>query len=218
MSDADIDPDKTRGRWLDWLERIRSETFSLFLYRDLWNELGEMTKNAALPPSVIFDAFSTWYAASQALAIRRQLDLRSDSISLRRLLTEMAKRPELLSRDHYLSFFEADDHWQDYGNSGFNRLAGNGEDYVPVSVIEADLQRLQEVSQLVKRYADKMVAHADEKGLSTLPTLGEMNAAIDVIGELMNKYRTLLTAEAFATLVPVIQEDWKAPFRKPWLV
>jgi hypothetical protein len=43
----------------------------------------------------------------------------------------------------------------------------------------------------------------------------ELNASIDTIGDLVRKYASLLKAAALVDLVPILQDDWKAPFR-PW--
>jgi hypothetical protein len=43
----------------------------------------------------------------------------------------------------------------------------------------------------------------------------ELNASIDTIGDLVRKYASLLKAAALVDLVPILLDDWKAPFR-PW--
>lgn len=40
---------------------------------------------------------------------------------------------------------------------------------------------------------------------------------IDVIGELFKRYYNLLTASSYVMLEPVIQHDWLAAFRVPWM-
>jgi hypothetical protein len=39
----------------------------------------------------------------------------------------------------------------------------------------------------------------------------------DVIGGIFARYSSLFTAAGYVTLVPVIQHDWKAVFREPWI-
>jgi hypothetical protein len=48
-------------------------------------------------------------------------------------------------------------------------------------------------------------------------TLDEVHEAVDVIGKLFERYYNLLTASFFTELVPVIQHDWMAAFRVPWM-
>ena len=38
-----------------------------------------------------------------------------------------------------------------------------------------------------------------------------------MIGELFKKYFNLLTASSYVFLVPVLQHDWLAAFRVPWM-
>jgi hypothetical protein len=56
-------------------ETVRSETHTLWLYRDYWRGLAEMTQaNDDIPRSTVFDALGVWYAAAQVTGVRRQLD------------------------------------------------------------------------------------------------------------------------------------------------
>lgn len=50
-----------------------------------------------------------------------------------------------------------------------------------------------------------------------VPTYQELNAALDELGELLKKYVSLFEATILATVAPVHQEDWKAPFRVAWI-
>ena len=50
-----------------------------------------------------------------------------------------------------------------------------------------------------------------------LPTYAELDESIDVLGRLAKAYSLLLEQTALVEVVPVIQEDWKAPFRIPWI-
>lgn len=47
-------------------------------------------------------------------------------------------------------------------------------------------------------------------------TWGQLDAAIDTLGELVKKYRLLLTQQSLMTLEPVIQENWRSVFAVPW--
>ena len=48
-------------------------------------------------------------------------------------------------------------------------------------------------------------------------TLKDVHDAIDVIRDLFKRYYNLLTASSYGSLVPLIQHNWKAVFREPWL-
>ena len=50
-----------------------------------------------------------------------------------------------------------------------------------------------------------------------LPTYAELDSCVDLLGRLAKDYSLLLEQTALVEVVPVIQEDWKAPFRVPWI-
>jgi hypothetical protein len=52
--------------------------------------------------------------------------------------------------------------------------------------------------------------------LAAVPTYAEINDALDFIGELINKYESLLKAAQWGTLVPVHQADWTQAFTVAW--
>ena len=52
--------------------------------------------------------------------------------------------------------------------------------------------------------------------MTDLPTFGDLHDAIDGIGEIFQKYAVMLTG-GWNLLEPVIQDDWKAIFREPWI-
>ena len=69
----------------------------LWLYRDYWRGLVEMTQaNEDIPP---LPSFGRWYAAAQTTAVRCQLDRDTRSISLWRLLYDIAEHSEVMRRE-----------------------------------------------------------------------------------------------------------------------
>ena len=79
----------------------------------------------------------------------------------------------------------------------------------------------------MKRHVDKHIAHSEDPGPvpkdpgETAPEdilkLSDVHDAIDVIGEIFTRYYSLFEAAGMVTLEPVIQHDWLAPFRQPWI-
>lgn len=181
----------------------------------LWRELAEMTQAADLPPSAIFEAFGTWYTVTQAVAVRRQLDRDQRSVSLANLLADMAEHADVMTRARHLALWGDGEDWQEPANRNFDRFST--EAALDPAVPSADLAELESVAEIMRRYVNKAVAHLDQDGLDELPTYSDLNAAIDLIGELLRKYTSLLEATIIGELEPVIQYDWKAPFRHPWL-
>jgi hypothetical protein len=73
------------------------------------------------------------------------------------------------------------------------------------------------VSERVRKYVDRHLAHHDRDPLSELPTFAELNAAVDGLGDLFQRYAALLTNSHWVTLVPVVQYNWLAVFLEPWI-
>jgi hypothetical protein len=50
-----------------------------------------------------------------------------------------------------------------------------------------------------------------------LPTYAELDRCVDLLEQLAKGYSLLLEAAGLTDVVAVIQYDWKAPFRIPWI-
>jgi hypothetical protein len=92
------------------------------------------------------------------------------------------------------------------------------DEHVTPGVRTADLDRLAVAVAPVRKYVHMHVADAEAKAVEAtdLPTLGDARAAIDVIGQLFQRYYALLGG-GFVKLTPEIQHDWIADFREPWI-
>lgn len=204
-------------KWTTWIERIYNETVTLFAYRSFYRGLAEITQaNDEIPASSFFDALGAWYATTQVMAVRRQTDTGRDAVSLARLLTNMADNPQVMTRERFLSLWGEEEHWRRRANEQYDRYAA-GADPIPAENYRADFDRFQEATRPVKDYVDRLVAHNDQRELSRPPTWNELNAAIDLLEEMLNKYMVLLTATGIPSADPVHQADWKDAFRVAWL-
>ena len=206
--------DQLHEQWVERIHRITNELYSVHHYRDLWRKLAEITSDANLPPSLFFDALGVWYAATQAVAVRRQLDRRRDVVSLWRLLDEMARHPEVMTRDRHVALWDGDD--ARHANANFDRFSG-GADQIAVDRIRADQRVLEATGESVKRYVDEAIAHTALVATPTIPTYDDLNVAIDIVAELVKKYASLLEAVMLWQFEPVITDDWQAIFRTAWL-
>jgi hypothetical protein len=205
-------------KWQEWIEGIYREVVTLFAYRSFYRGLVDMTAaNDAIPPSSFFAALPAWYGVTQAMGVRRQTDLGRDAVSLARLLTNMAEHPQVMTRERFLALWDDDEYDQRRGNEEFDNYAGRGSDVIPAERYQADLDRFQEIARPTKDYVDRLVAHNDQRELDSVPTFDELNAAIDLLEELLNKYMVLLKSTSVPSADPVHQADWKSAFRVAWL-
>jgi hypothetical protein len=205
-------------KWHEWIERIYDEVVTLFAYRSYYRGLAEMTQaNGAIPASSFFDALGAWYGVTQAMGVRRQTDVGGDAVSLAKLLSNMAAHPQVMTRDRFLTLWGDEGHSQRMGNEQYDKYAGAGTAEIAPESYQADLDRFQETARPIKDYVDRLVAHNDQRQLDRVPTYVELNAAIDLLEELLNKYMVLLKATSVPSADPVHQHDWRDAFRVAWL-
>ena len=98
------------------------------------------------------------------------------------------------------------------------RAQGGGE-YIDRNLLLDDVHGVETALEDVKQYADQHVAHTKAQPVPArvTMTLNLVHGAIEHIGGVFNRYHVLLTAESFTELEPVIQDDWMAVFRVPWI-
>jgi hypothetical protein len=157
------------------------------------------------------------YTVAQSLAVRRQTDMHSDSISLCKLLKDMCSYSEYLTSSHHEELYKNYNFPDGVGRKEFAKWCKKGETIINTEMIEEDIQKLNENSELIKQYVNKHVAHHDKKGSEILPTFSDLDCAVDTLGEIFSKYREIVTSIRSRKLVPEIQDDWLAPLRIPWI-
>lgn len=169
------------------------------------------------------------HAHSAAVAVRKQVDRDPDSVSMRGLLEVIAPSANLIAREEYLARAKSDrDPATDLGRleledrqqilgERFDNLAGVGAAHLTDAAVRADLTRLDVAAAQVRDFVRKTIAHRDRKWTVTPPTWAELNAAIDILEQLVRRYNELLDASHAPQLVPTYQYDWKAVFRIPWI-
>jgi hypothetical protein len=196
----------------------------MHLQRDAWQTVSAMLEqNPQLPESYWWELMLDTYATTQAVAVRRQADLRADVVSLARLIAEIHDNVERLTKDwwlglwgspsHQIERFEAERQWGEH----FGRDVGT---HLDPAIPTTDAETLKAAAHCVRHYVNKHVAHADEVESSepnvTLQ-VSDVHEAIETIGVLFRRYSSLLTCSTYMTLVPAIQHDWLAAFRVPWM-
>jgi hypothetical protein len=208
-------------KWERDLETIKNEVLGLHHNRDVYRTVGQIVdEHGQLPPSLFFNYAQRTYAVTQSAAIRRQAEVDPRRVvSLASLLAELGTEPERLTRERFVALYDdPDPYFERLGRTTFDeRFAGEVGDHIDPKIVEADLNDLRTTSDGVERYVDRYIAHTDRESLKTLPTFGDIDKAIDVIGETFKKYALLLTASSWATLEPVAQHDWQAIFRQAWI-
>jgi hypothetical protein len=217
-------PDPNWAKWIEWLGRepkpgtISKDVFGMLAARQIWESFQEIV--AVAPEEARkFTTFHSWFNASyfqaQGLAVRRQVEVRNDIVSLGRLLDRVAKSSSVLSRERYLAELYPDDHRD--GNEFFDELVGRGVDVIDASVPVAELERLRRETERVRTWITKEVAHYDPKTgeFGEDLTFGDVHRAIDLIFFTYNRYCQLLLGTA--VLGSVVMQPWEKVFTVAWI-
>jgi hypothetical protein len=144
-------------------------------------------------------------------AIRRQVDVGDDVVSLGRLIDRVWRYPTVLTRQRFHALQGIDDVAMVDG--WFNEMAGSG-DYINPEIPAQDLEDLRKKTTKVRGWVNKAVAHKDAKG-SGPPPLSEIHACIDVVFDLFNKYGQLI--RGVGTQNDVVMSIWPVVFRTQWI-
>lgn len=157
------------------------------------------------------------------MAVRRELDDDTNTISLGTLLDEMAERPDVLTRRRYLAFMPQDKPWLTESNDmaftsrGVIRpTADPMDDYIDPARIRHDRESLNATARSVLEYANQIVAHRSPvKGLDL--TVAEIHAALDAMEPVLKKYYVLMTGNALVQVEPAnVGDGWRDVFAFPW--
>lgn len=209
-------------KWTRWCEGpIQNSILTMHLQRDTWQQVGRiLTEHGRLPDSYWWEFMVDTYAVTQAVAVRRQADTHPGVASLGKLISEISEDSDRITREFWLDLW-ADDPFDILiaQREWAATYGGTAVSHLDPAIATADLSMLRSASAVVKNYVDKHVAHADYRAARSGVTLSltEVHDVIDVIGTLYQKYYSLLTAHSMGTLVPIIQHDWTAVFRQPWI-
>jgi hypothetical protein len=192
-------PSARLATWTQRLGNITDEVQSLIHDRDVWRTISEIgaSNPAVVANPFVMGHFNTLYYRRALVSVRAMVDPNPDSDSLLTLLIGIAAHP-------------ADLETTDPGM----QLAGT--DSIDPAKVLADIDQLKTAAATTKRYVNKRIAHIDRKGTPTVPTAPEIDAAVELTGELLHKYTLLLTG-ADLRLEILVAFGWTSVFTVPWI-
>jgi hypothetical protein len=217
-------PDETWDKWVEWLGdvtkpgTIAKDIVDMRAGRRVWEGFQTIVGVApeeARKYSTFHTFFNGSYIRSQGLAVRRQVEVADDVVSLGRLLDRISKAPHVLTRERYLARLHPTT--PDIGNEFFDGLVGPGAAAIDPATPAGHLADLRAKTAKVKKWVDKEVAHFDRKTgtFSQGLTFGDVHLGLDAIFETMNHYNRLLLGST--TAGSVTMDPWEAVFRHAWI-
>jgi hypothetical protein len=229
--------DEKFAKWRKWLLRIETEVGNLVINKHIfWKFQNIIRCNPRIQDHYVFTYLCAYnYERAITMGIRRQVEgikrqkdgkyeLRKDrTISFSKFLLDIFLSPDVLSRQRYCSLYGKKGNprfheiMQRSANSTFDYVAGKGNDYFDKNVAFQDLKRLLGLSQKIRIYADKIVAHHDKSVLKSLPKHRDINKCVNFLEKLFLKYNLLLNAVDQDALVPANLKGWDDIFRFPWI-
>lgn len=210
-----------RSTWLDWLKRIENDVRRLLMDRYIFQETMEIVKAnpATHDPNDFVDWFIRQYIHVATIRVRQQIDRRSDSVSLYRLLADLRQQATLITRDWYVGCWPEPPRSNGAASCSFDDWFGQSQSHADPAVFESDLNRLENICRPLKVYANKRLAHQSniEDRKLAIPTWGDLDSAIDHLDRVVCRYIGLLRLDVCSTLLPTWQYNWQRVFAKPWL-
>jgi hypothetical protein len=154
------------------------------------------------------------YVSHVAMAIRRQVKVGKDSVSLMRLLSEILECSAQFTYEFYLQQFPIDPAYVDWQAPTFKQFSDDGRT-VSAAIVRKDIISLKALTEEVENLADKVIAHLDKNGFSGSVTFGLLNKCVDAFDHLVCKYSKLIIASGYSTLETTILYDWQQIFTVP---
>ena len=229
-------------KWLRWMETIHNEILALVQDANMFWEIQDIIREnpRIQQPNAFYSYLARTYLSHALAGLRRQTELQKDSISLIRLLYEIAENPEELSRSYFDSLCshpDGPDLDQVVGRAGlkavgivdaselktaikmgdFAQYADASGAYVSPQMVKEDRVQLETAVKTHREFADKRIAHSDKRDPKVVPTFGELDDCIKLLDQTYVKYHLLFHAESIDTLMPTYQYEWKRIFCEPWL-
>jgi hypothetical protein len=222
--------DEALIEWKTWLDALETQIYVLHHRRQIHDEFMEMLDAAGEDDRTFQDAFHGMYIESQVMAIRRQADNDPRTLSLRRLIGQLEQRRRDFTREWYVKRWmagrdpaSADQRDRDEArfhqrnaNDAFDRFTDSpGDDVLGGRRLQEDRDDLLRLTERVVRYADTTVAHADRTADGVEATYAEFHEALEHLGLMLQRYYLLIDQGGLVSATPVMQSDWKSPFRQP---
>lgn len=207
-------------QWKKEIETITRDVTDTIESQFIFKRLGEIV--AANPKistdNLFWDHLAASFGADLVLGITRQVDTRTEVISLLKLLEDIRSNPGTLTKQWYGDQYEQGGILgRPFAIQSYEEHFSVGDDLDP-AMLEEDLQTLKTATAKVARFRHTRIAHknADERLVISL-NFAEVEEALKVIENLVIKYQLLLNQSGYDKLMPTITYNWESIFRTPWI-
>src|SRR5438552_10243564 len=181
--------DQRIEKWLRWLKVVYDDIQKMSINKNIFWEVQKIIRSNKniQKHSSFYRYLGDTYVSYITIGIRRQIKIDRQSISFARLLSEIIETPSVLSRDYFKSLYKGSVA-ESLADRDFDRFAGNNPDHVCPIMVENDLNALKTTAAKVEEFADKKIAHHDNKQPKTLPRFDDVDECLDFMDKLYVKY------------------------------
>lgn len=213
-------PRSLRQKWRRWLKRIERDVLDLIIAQHIYEGIRTIVaSNADIQrPGDVYRWISRNYGTAMVVGIRRLTDRRLDSLSLVRLLKDIADHSDAITRESHVCHYSKSGR-RGAGDRWFDSFAGRGKRTLPKSIPRSHLRRVKLAAERIRRLVDTRIAHLDQKNVPRKPLkFTDIHNAIRLIEQTTIQYKLLLNAVSpQPSLLPIWQYDWWELFYKPWV-
>jgi hypothetical protein len=186
----------------------------------IWREVRPALAEASGRSATVLNHYTQLYLHTQVSGIRRLGDQTQRTVSLVRLLRDIARKPHHLNRGRWIQLVREHDpsvtaDELQRAAEEFSVWTDPGSDYVSATRVRADADHFIRTARNANQFANKVIAHRHDGEIKLPLTWGEIDAAIDEAGLLLRRYTALIKSAHLALLEPVLSGDWLGPLRSP---
>ncbi|MHB1769480.1 MAG: AbiU2 domain-containing protein [Minisyncoccota bacterium] len=206
-------------QWAKEIARITADVTdtieSQFIFKRLGEIVGANPKISA--DNLFWDHLAASFGADLVLGITRQVDTRTEVVSLLKLLEDLRDNPGVITKEWYGDQYEKNSLNRAFGVRSFEEHFGLKPELDP-TLIEKDIQDLKSITAKVAKFRHTRVAHknVDEHLVIDLNFV-EVEEALKFIETVVIKYQLLLNQSGYTELMPTITYNWESVFRTPWI-
>jgi hypothetical protein len=201
----------------EWIDKLFGQVRQLRIDQYIWEEVQKIiASNSDLhKPSHFYAWMRDMYVSGVAMAIRRQLDDDTRTMSFYRFLKRIKGDPSTVSRRRYASLY-TDGEPSGYVTASYDNVVGEGKAQPSSDDVQGEIDELKRVACRFVDFANQVVAHDDQNRPESLPTFAEVDTVISYLEGLSQRYLQLLKA-THRSVELNFQYDWKTIFRVAWL-
>jgi hypothetical protein len=152
------------------------------------------------------------YVSAASLGVRRHA--KKEAASMAGLLSQIHKCAARITFPFYQSKFPRNPNDVDWQTVSFSRFSTDGGT-VSAGIVERDLSDLEQISETIETYADRVIAHLDARGFDRSFSFSDLESAIRKFDELVCRYEGFLSGSAPNSLEAVVQYPWERIFDVP---